>query len=370
MKKTTSSSIVHLFAICFLYTTSIYAFTFGGNDTCNTALEIVCGESLNGTTLDKTDTNGVSGPDAFYRFTETTTEARDVTFSVCAAFDYDTYMRVYTSCSLTNPLANDDTCDLGSEITLTTTPGTIYYIAIEGFNGGTGNFTLTAACEGPAMPPPNDDLINAIDISNTGQGLFYHAENVDTPNATEEGGNPINCTIDGFNGVWYTFYSFEETGRINASILSPSGVQAVILFESPIASPTIDELTRIDDQQNPCFTGDNAQAGTVPEMYYFVFVTNSGNITDISIEQVILGVENSLFETFSFSPNPTSEILNLKNTIAIDQISIKNMLGATVLETTINATQATISTEHLSKGTYILTATVEGIQSHYQLIKK
>ena len=84
----------------------------------------------------------MGGPDAFYKYTETSPQERDVAFSLCTAFDYDPYMRIYTSCDLDNPIENDDACELGSEITLTTIPGTTYYIAIEGYNGDTGNFTI------------------------------------------------------------------------------------------------------------------------------------------------------------------------------------------------------------------------------------
>ena len=51
-------------------------------------------------------------PDAFYKFIETSPVPRDVAFSLCTAFDYDPFMRIYTSCDLDNPIENDDACDL------------------------------------------------------------------------------------------------------------------------------------------------------------------------------------------------------------------------------------------------------------------
>ena len=336
----------------------------GFNDNCQTALDIICGGSIEGTTIDKTDTNGVNGPDAFYKFIETSPLPRDVAFSLCTAFDYDPYMRIYTSCDLDNPIENDDACDLGSEITLTTLPGTTYYIAIEGYNGDTGNFTITVDCASPPEPPVNDLIANAI-YSYGG----YTDENVNTQFATEEGGNPTNCTIDGFNGVWYYFLCTPGMGLTDASIVSPSGVSSVIFFEANTPTPNVTELIRVEDAQNPCFTGTNSSIEPEIGKYYFLLATNSGGATDITISQ-ILGVENTVFENFSYFPNPSSGIVTLKNNTSIEKVVLRNILGAVVLESTINATQASIDLQSIARGSYILSVIVDGQSAQYQLIKQ
>jgi hypothetical protein len=338
----------------------------GFNDTCQTALEVTCNSSIDGTTLDKTDTNGIGGPDAFYKFTELSPEAREVIFSLCTDFDYDTFMRIYTDCNGTLVSENDDTCNLGSEITLTTMPGATYYIAIEGYNGNTGTFKLTVDCAAPPMPPPNDNIVNAIDID----VVDYLDENVNTQYATEEGGNPTNCSVDGFEGVWYYFYS-AEGGTSTTTIVTPGGVNSVIYFEANNDNPSIEELIRVDDVQNPCFTGTQSSINLVPEKYYFLFITNSGNLTDIQIEtDVILSTEDALFKNFSFFPNPTTDTLTLKNTTEIKKIVLRNMLGAKVLEEEIKATEATVETQHLATGSYILSVYTDGLGAQYHVLKK
>jgi hypothetical protein len=336
----------------------------GFNDFCQTALEIGCNESLDGTTLDKTDTNGVNGPDAFYKFIETSPLPRDVAFSLCTAFDYDPFMRIYTSCDLDNPIENDDACDLGSEITITTIPGTTYYIAVEGYNGDTGNFTITIDCASPPEPPVNDLIANAINIPGV-----YTDENVNTQFATEEDGNPSNCTIDGFNGVWYYFLCTPGMDLTDASIVSPSGVSSVIFFEASTPTPNVTELIRVEDAQNPCFTGTSSSI--VPEIgkYYFLLATNSGGATTISISQ-ILGVENTVFENFTYFPNPTSGQLTLKNNTSIEKVVLRNILGAVVMETVINATQTSIDLGNLSSGSYILSVLVDGQSAQYHVVKE
>ena len=273
-------------------------------------------------------------------------------------------MRIYTSCDLDNPIENDDACDLGSEITLTTLPGTTYYIAIEGYNGDTGNFTLTVDCASPPEPPVNDLIANAINIPGV-----YTDENVNTQFATEEGGNPTNCTIDGFNGVWYYFLCTPGMGLTDASIVSPSGVNSVIFFEANTPTPNVTELIRVEDAQNPCFTGTNSSIEPEIGKYYFLLATNSGGATDITISQ-ILGVENTVFENFTYFPNPSSGIVTLKNNTSIEKVVLRNILGAVVLESTINATQASIDLQSLARGSYILSVIVDGQSAQYQLIKQ
>lgn len=366
MKKNTTHLLSFVF-ICFSTWTAAALPNTGTNDTCQTALEILCGENINGTTLDKTDTNGVGGPDAFYKFTEMNADPREIIFSLCTAFDYDPYMRIYTDCNLNNPIENDDSCNLGSEITLVSTPGTTYYIAVEGYNGDTGNFTLSVECEGPPMPPPNDDLANAISID----AINFLDENVNLPDATEEGANPTGCNLEGFNGVWYSFPDAGEFGGFaSANIASPSGVQAVIFFEATIENPSINQLSHVDQIENPCFTGSYAEISTAPEKFYFALVANSGGSSDIAFEFAILAIPDTNFENFSMSPNPTSEILNIKNSHPIQQIIIRNMLGAIVLEQEINATETAINIEQLTSGSYILSAFVDGIGYQQQLLKK
>jgi hypothetical protein len=337
----------------------------GFNDNCQTAQEIVCGGSIEGTTLDKTDTNGVGGPDAFYKFIETSPLPRDVAFSLCTTFDYDSYMRIYTSCDLDNPIENDDACELGSEITLTTIPETTYYIAIEGYNGDTGNFTITVDCAAPPEAPVNDLIENAINIPGA-----YTDENVNTQFATEEGGNPTNCTIDGFNGVWYYFLCTPGMGLTDASIVSPSGVSSTIFFEASTPTPNVTELIRVEDALNPCFTGTSSSIAPEIGKYYFLLATNSGGATDITIAQNIIGTENIVFENFTYFPNPTSGVVTLKNNTSIEKVILRNILGAVVLKSTINATQTIMDMNNLSSGSYILTVFVNGQSAQYHILKE
>ena len=192
---------------------------------------------------------------------------------------------------------------------------------------------------------------------------------MNTQFATEEDGNPSNCTIDGFNGVWYYFLCTPGMDLTDASIVSPSGVSSVIFFEASTPTPSVTELIRVEDAQNPCFTGTSSSIAPEIGKYYFLLATNSGGATTINISQ-ILGVENTVFENFTYFPNPTSGQLTLKNNTSIEKVVLRNILGAVVLETVINATQTSIDLGNLSSGSYILSVLVDGQSVQYHVVKE
>ena len=83
-------------------------------------------------------------------------------------------------------------------------------------------------------------------------------------------------------------------GLTEASIETPSGVSSVIFFEASTPTPNVTELIRVEDAQNPCFTGTSSSIEPEIGKYYFLLATNSGGATTINISQ-ILGVENTVF---------------------------------------------------------------------------
>jgi len=136
-----------------------------------------------------------------------------------------------------------------------------------------------------------------------------------------------------------------------------------------LPTPNVTELIRVEDAQNPCFTGTSSAIEPEIGKYYFLLATNSGGATTINISQ-ILGVENTVFENFTYFPNPTSGVVTLKNNSSIEKVVLRNILGAVVLETAINATQTRIDLSNLSSGSYILSVFVDGQSAQYHILKE
>ena len=70
-----------------------------------------------------------------------------VTASLCTNTNFDTVIRVYDNCDLTNEIAsNDDFCGVQSSVTFESDGVSSYFIMVEGTNDS-GDFELTIDCE-------------------------------------------------------------------------------------------------------------------------------------------------------------------------------------------------------------------------------
>jgi len=113
--------------------------------------------------------------------------------------DFDTILGVYTGgsvSSLTTVASNDDSDgSLASSVTFTAVAGTEYQIAVDGYNGASGNITLHV------FPPvANDNFADRITIDPSGAAATgWNA------GATKEPGEPDHGGNSGGRSVWWTW---------------------------------------------------------------------------------------------------------------------------------------------------------------------
>jgi hypothetical protein len=216
------------------------------------------------------------------------------------------------------------------------------------------------------IPPPNDMIVNSIDVDEI--GFPYTDPQVNMPAATTEDGNPNGCDLSGANGVWYNFVPAGD-GTANAMIVTPGGASSVTFYTAPNENASETDLTLVAQNSNQCAPGTSASINTIGGQAYYVFVLNSGAVTDIVIDGTNLGVSDNTIEGFSFYPNPASTILNLKSIENIESVSLFNMLGQRVIATQVNATTSQIDVSGLSTGTYLMKVTANGQTGTYRVIK-
>ncbi len=119
------------------------------NDDCSDATEVFSGVPVMGTNVGATGTDITSctlndTASVWYRWMADCDG--DVRFSLCGS-GFDTAISAWDDCFQTTQLAcNDDSCSLQSEVTVSATIGTEYFIRVAGYNGATGNFTLEVIC--------------------------------------------------------------------------------------------------------------------------------------------------------------------------------------------------------------------------------
>jgi len=131
------------------------------------------------------------------------------TFSLCdGGTTYDSYLYLRTACCSGTVLwVVDDYCGLQSEIhCLFLTAGT-YYLAVEGFGGGTGSWQLDVTECAPCLPTPANDMCENADVA-----ILPFSGTGDNTCANEE---CANLSGGFYHDVWYTFTT---TGTCDLSI--------------------------------------------------------------------------------------------------------------------------------------------------------
>jgi hypothetical protein len=144
------------------------------NDLCSGAIEIECGDIVNGNTDNATDAGNpafcgtnVSAPGVWYSFTGT---GDDIELSLCGS-DYDTKLFLYSgSCAALECVGgNDDnftqcpTNGLNSYIYASTELGETYYVFVSGYSLNTGLYTLEYTCI--TCPLINTLTVSATDVN-------------------------------------------------------------------------------------------------------------------------------------------------------------------------------------------------------------
>ena len=342
------------------------------NDGCGGAIAVSCGDTVMGSTVGATVDvapscgPSITAPGVWYTLDDNSGLPGEITLSLCNGTDYDSKLTVYsgTCAALVCVVGNDDACALQSEVTFASNGNTTFYILIHGFGGATGNFTMDVTCT--PTPPPNDMIVNSIDVDEI--GFPYTDPAVAMPAATTENGSPQNCDITGANGVWYNFVAGGD-GTANAMIVTPGGASSVTFYTAPDENSTETDLVLVPQNTNQCVPGTSASIFTLAGQAYYVFVLNTGAITDIMIDGTNLGISDNTIAGFSYYPNPTSGILNLRSVENIEQVSLYNVLGQVVVDRRINATASQVDISGLSIGTYLMKVTVNGQIGTYKVIK-
>ncbi|MFA7445886.1 MAG: Ig-like domain-containing protein [Flavobacteriaceae bacterium] len=91
---------------------------------------------------------------------------------------------------------------------------------------------------------------------------------------------------------------------------------------------------------------------------------------EIEIQVNTLAIENSLLFSFTYYPNPVEDKLYLSGEVLISEITVFNILGQSVMNISLNATETEIDFSGLQSGNYLVKATTETGTAAFRIIKK
>lgn len=267
MKKHILSGILGLMLCCFFGSAQAQ---FVPNDDCFAAFPISSGQTVSGTTVGATTDNlstcgtSISAPGVWYFIVG---NGGQLTASTCNQASYDTKISIFSGncAALTCEGGNDDGAGCSgftSEATVTTTPGTLYYILVHGFLSSTGNFDLTATLSSP--PAGNDVCGGALPIS-CGQTVSGT-----TVGATPDGA-PFCGTSNTAPGVWYQFVGNGDF--VNASLCNGTSYDSKLT----VYSGSCGALTCVAGNDDACGLQSEVQFQSNAGQSYYILVHGFGS---------------------------------------------------------------------------------------------
>lgn len=359
-------------------------YTVVPNDLIANAFPLTCGQSLPGTTITATQETGVpvcNGVDGnthgvWYKFSNPLNRA-NVTVSLCnSTGSLDTRLSIFKGdiSALTCVTANDNSCGNLSSAEFAYDGYSDYYILVSGEGGTTGDFTISAGCT--TVAPENDAIVNAIDVDQFEQPYTHHAVPLIYA-TTEDDFADLALTGCDTGQQQNVFYKFTTTGPGTATVSmgtpNVGGLTLITFYTAPNENAALANLTWVNQPTNSCNNlSANRSITTVANQTYYVTVMQPDTNSDVNIliTDDTAHANNIELQWFNYYPNPVNNELHISAKSSISQIVLYNLIGQKIKEYTPNAINATLRTDGLSAGTYLLKATVNGTTGTYKIIKQ
>ncbi|OWY62999.1 hypothetical protein B7486_55440, partial [cyanobacterium TDX16] len=224
--------------------------TISGATGSVTATNVEAG--LEGGEPDHAGATGAAGRSVWYRYTPTTSGT--LTVGTCTGGDLDTVLGVYTGTTvnvLTEVADGDDDC--GGEgdrarVILPVAGGTTYRIAVAGYQGDAGAFTLSWSL---VASPANDAFASAQTIT----GLTGNVAGT-TVGASTQTGEPNHASSAQSDGrsVWYS-YTPTASGQLTVDTCTGTAYDSIIGVYTGTAFNALNGVANGDDE-----CGSNARA--------------------------------------------------------------------------------------------------------------
>jgi len=215
------------------------------NDLCSGAISTTCDVTWNGSTNYATQTGDApvcytaafetwTAPGVWYKVVG---NGQNITLSLCTGTSFDTKLFVYTGVcgSLTCLTYNDDFCSSQSQVTISSTNNTDYYVLVTGYGSAKGNFQLGVTYT--SSPPTITTQPINLQTCTTPQTFSVVASGVRTPFTYQWYRNGVS--ISGANSDTYSTstlgnYYVQVTNSCNQS--TNSNTVTLSLATSPIVT--------------------------------------------------------------------------------------------------------------------------------------
>ncbi|MCY2932121.1 MAG: hypothetical protein NTV86_22030 [Planctomycetota bacterium] len=179
---------------------------------------------------------------------------------------FDTLLAVYTGSSVSGlkaVAANDDAVPgfvLTSSVTFTAVAGTVYHIAVDGYNAASGAIAVNLSEALPAAAPANDSFANPVGLS--GPTATWTGSNA---GATRQSGEPNPAGVTGGASVWLT-WTAPTTGTVSLNTHGSTFDTVLAVYTGSALTGLTSVAANDDDSANGTLTSAvtfTAVAGTL-----------------------------------------------------------------------------------------------------------
>lgn len=227
-------------------------------------------------------------------------------------------------------------------------------------------------------PVANDICSGAVAVNVQGN-IAMASEAVFEPGSVANTANTdvFGLACNGFTGnslddVWYSFVA----GSSNVNITANVNFDAVLTLFSGDCNNLVELDCADATASGPTVEEINASGLTVGDTYFFrvyFFGTNPANPNfefALWTPQTLSSTDVLANTSFSHFPNPVKNTLSLKAQNNIENVTVFNMLGQTVLRVAPNAVESEIDMQTLGNGTYFAQVTINNVTKTIKVLKQ
>ena len=285
-------------------------------------------------------------------------------------------------------LDNVATNPIGSGITTTTnnfnatslTPQMQYYFHVR-IDCGSGNYSpwATVSFTTPPVPPTNDNCGLAVALTPGGDFDAGDILGTNFGATASQNSDPTipapGCASYAGGDVWYsavvpasgsiTFEINTESGGIDdAAGAVYSGTCGGLVLED------CDDSSSNDPEDQPLISLTGRTPGETLYFRVWEYGNNAVGSFKVSAYDASLGNDSFNLNGFKAYPNPVKDIFRISYVKEISSVAVYNLLGQEIQNTKVNALSSDINLTSLSRGTYLVKVTVEGLINTIKVIKE
>ena len=229
----------------------------------------------------------------------------------------------------------------------------------------------------------SDDGTTIVGLTSTGAGFVLRLPLIPT-NDDCAGALPLSCnamaqgntefaTDSGGNSSPDVFFSYTGSGTPENVTISLCG-----------GGTTYDSLLRVysdctlatEIAMNDDFCGSQSEVTFESDgiSTYIVMVEGAGSssgkfVLQVTCEPVLIGFEDSVFQNLVIYPNPVTDQLNISSELPMDVVTISNISGMRLMQSTPNSKEASVQTANLASGMYFVTVEIDGQKRTMKFVK-